>query len=64
MERETIMSRLHPDHLRFVESFVDAVTLRPFFADLQRIKRQGEVFRRMPPRWTEEEAFEADADAA
>ncbi|MFO7566521.1 MAG: hypothetical protein R6X02_28015 [Enhygromyxa sp.] len=38
------------DHLNldFVNNFVDAVTIRPFFEDLRRIKRASAVFRQLP----------------
>jgi hypothetical protein len=32
----------------FVNSFVDAVTIRPFFEDLRRIKRASAMFRQLP----------------
>jgi hypothetical protein len=35
-------------NLEFVNSFVDAVTIRPFFEDLRRIKRAAAVFRQLP----------------
>lgn len=38
------------DHLNleFVNHFVDAVTIRPFFEDLRRIKRAAAIFRQLP----------------
>lgn len=35
-------------NLEFVNSFVDSVTIRPFFEDLRRIKRASAVFRQLP----------------
>jgi hypothetical protein len=35
-------------NLEFVNSFVDAVTVRPFFEDLRRIKQAAAVFRKLP----------------
>lgn len=37
-----------PLNLEFVNHFVDAVTIRPFFEDLRRVKRAAAVFRRLP----------------
>lgn len=39
-----------PDQLNldFVNSFVDAVTVRPFFEDLRRIKQAAALFRQLP----------------
>ncbi len=35
-------------NLEFINSFVDAVTVRPFFEDLRRIKRAAALFRELP----------------
>lgn len=39
-----------PDQLNldFVNSFVDAVTIRPFFEDLRRVKQAAALFRQLP----------------
>jgi hypothetical protein len=37
-------------NLEFVNSFVDSVTIRPFFEDLRRIKRASAMFRQLPAR--------------
>jgi len=42
------MYRNHNSNLDFVSHFVDAVTVRPFFEDLRRIKRAAAVFRQLP----------------
>jgi hypothetical protein len=44
------MNMYRHDHLNleFVNSFVDAVTVRPFFEDLRRIKRASALFRQLP----------------
>jgi hypothetical protein len=42
------MSRNHLSDLTFINSFVDAVTVRPFFEDLRRIKQASAVFRQLP----------------
>lgn len=39
------MSHRH-NHLEFVAHFVDAVTVRPLLADLRRMRRAAEIFRR------------------
>ena len=42
------MYRHEHTNLEFVNSFVDAVTVRPFFEDLRRIKRAAALFRQLP----------------
>ncbi|HLT40845.1 MAG TPA: hypothetical protein VK034_31425 [Enhygromyxa sp.] len=42
------MYRHDPINLEFVNHFVDAVTVRPFFEDLRRIRRASAVFRQLP----------------
>lgn len=42
------MSRSRDLHLQFVSKFIDSVTIRPFMADLQRMKSQPEIFRALP----------------
>jgi hypothetical protein len=40
--------------IEFAARFVDAVTIKPFFADLQRMKRDAHLFPRMPSETTDE----------
>lgn len=40
--------------IEFAARFVDAVTIKPFFADLQRMKRDAHLFPRMPSETTHE----------
>jgi hypothetical protein len=42
------MYRHESINLEFINSFVDAVTVRPFFEDLRRIKRAATLFRQLP----------------
>jgi hypothetical protein len=56
------MSHLHSPSLRFAASFVDAVTVRPFYADLKRMKEQAKRFGSLPGYELEE--VEAEFEAA
>ena len=42
------MNRYDHQYLEFVHMFVDCVTVRPFFADLLRLKRSMAMFDRYP----------------
>ena len=42
------MSRNRDPRLQFIASFVDSVTVRPFMADLRRMKASPEIFRPLP----------------
>lgn len=42
------MSRTSPSDLTFINNFVDAVTVRPFFEDLRRLKQASAMFRPLP----------------
>jgi hypothetical protein len=55
------MYRHNQPNLEFINSFVDAVTVRPFFEDLRRIKRAAALFRQLPPR---ERLHESSTEAA
>lgn len=45
LNQEATMSHRH-NNLEFVAHFVDAVTVRPLLADLRRMRRAADVFRR------------------
>ena len=42
------MNRQDPSNINFINSFVDAVTVRPFFEDLRRIKQTSAMYRELP----------------
>ena len=42
------MYRQNHRNLQFINTFVDAVTIRPFFEDLQRTKQVSRLFGRLP----------------
>lgn len=44
------MYRQDQANLDFINQFVDAVTVRPFFEDLRRIKRASALFQQLPRR--------------
>lgn len=50
------MYRHAQSNVDFVSQFVDAVTVRPFFEDLRRIKRAAALFRQLPRHDRVEEA--------
>lgn len=55
------MYRNEHSNLEFVSHFVDAVTVRPFFEDLRRIKRAAALFRSLP---RQERPDESETQAA
>ena len=57
------MSHLRTPSLRFAASFVDAVTIAPFYADLKRLKQQSARFGTLPGYELEEVEVEAEAAA-
>lgn len=57
------MSHLEPSSLQFAANFVDAITIRPFYADLKRLRQQSARFGALPGQHEAEAEAEA-ADAA
>lgn len=48
------MSHFDSSSLQFAASFIDAVTIRPFYADLKRLKQQASRFGSLPGHEVEE----------
>jgi hypothetical protein len=63
-ERLLIMSRKHDSHLNFISNFVDSVTVRPFMADLRRMKAMPEIYRPLPREEQAQAVVEEAAHAA
>jgi hypothetical protein len=57
------MSRTHRPNLEFVQSFVDALTVRPFLNDLRRTRRTPQMLLSLP-RIDDEELARDTANAA
>ena len=59
------MSHLDPSSLQFAANFVDAITVRPFYADLKRLRQQSARFGVLPGHPEAEAEAEVEiADAA